>query len=76
MNCVLAVLTILCLTLRNFLKAKWYNEYFSKQIIRENLSKQSINFYNLEREMILGNLNDEVDRQRKDSNVFIYKVFT
>lgn len=38
-NCILAALTISCLTLRNILKARWYNEYFSKQLVRENLSK-------------------------------------
>lgn len=29
-NCILAALTIACLTLRNFLKARWYNDYFAK----------------------------------------------
>ena len=75
-NCILAALTITCLTLRNFLKAKWYNEYFSKQLIRENLSKSNNNFYTLERKEIFINFHDEADRQRRDSGVFIYQTFT
>ena len=33
-NCVLSLLTILSLTIRNIIRARWFNESFSKSLIR------------------------------------------